>query len=86
MYQDFSRSLYIYCFLSHTFPDEIYDEDDPLMMAARKIYSDCLSRGDEEEDEMYKALRTNITDLVRKWQSIELDFTSDIVSNAAAIL
>ena len=54
------------------------------MMAARKIYRDCLSRGDEEEDEVYKALRNNITDPVRSWQNIELDF-SGIVSNSAAI-
>ena len=54
-------------------------------MAARKIYRDCLSRGDEEEHEVYKALRNNITDLVRNWQNIALDF-NDIVSNATAIL
>ena len=69
------KSHYIYCFLSHTFPDESDDEDDPLMMATRKIYRDCLSRGDEEEDEVYKALRNNITDPVRSWQNIEMDFS-----------
>ena len=85
MYQDFSRSLYIYCFLSHTFPDERYDEDDPLVLATRKIYRDCLSRGDEEEHEVYKALRNNITDLVRSWQNSEIE-SNQIVSHAVAIL
>ena len=51
--------------MTHKSTDESHDEEDPLMSAAKKIYRNCLSRGDEAEEGVYRALRMNITDPVR---------------------
>ena len=45
------------------------NDDELLMTAAKKIYHDCLLRGKEDEDEVYKAFRNNITDPVRTLNS-----------------
>ena len=58
------------------------------MRAAKKIYSDCLSRDKEDEDEVYKALRNNFTDPVggipmtlNWWRMAEFDPNQMIASN-----
>ena len=58
------------------------------MRAAKKMYRDCMSRGKEGEDEVYKALRNNFTDPVggipmtlNWWRMAEFDPNQMIASH-----